>query len=113
MTLAPALDLTTSLQGDFDGGTLLTTQHTHCCLILCLILRGGQIAFVSPNTRRNMLPWSIGGVTHLPVNAKLRKMQQNTDRLVQLIGATTPDVPSQAPMPQASKRLLNACGIAT
>ena len=42
-----------------------------------------------------MLPWSIGGVTDLPANAKLGKMQQNTDRLVQLIGAATPDVPNQ------------------
>ena len=24
----------------WDGGALLTTQHTHFCLILCLILRG-------------------------------------------------------------------------
>ena len=64
---------------NFDGGTLMTTQHTHFCLILCLILRGGRVAFVSPNMRRYMLPWSIGGVTHLPADAKLPKMQQNTE----------------------------------
>ena len=55
------------------------TPHTHFCLILCLILRGGRVALVSPNMRRDMLPWSIGGVTHLPANAKLRKLQQNTN----------------------------------
>ena len=30
---------------------------------------------------------------------------------MQLIGAATPDVPDQTPMPQPSKRLLNACPI--
>ena len=50
-------------------------------------------------------------MTHMPANAKLCKMQQNTDRLVQLIGAATPNVPNQAPMPQASKQLLSACPI--
>ena len=44
-----------------DGGALLTTQHTHFCLILCLILRGGRVALVSPNMRWDMLPWCIGG----------------------------------------------------
>ena len=34
---------------------------------------------VSPNMRWHMLPWSIGGLMYLPANAKLRKMQQNTD----------------------------------
>ena len=58
-----------------------------------------------------MLPWSIGGVTDLPPSAKLGKMQQNTDQLVQLIGAATPDVPNQNPMPQPSKQLINACPI--
>ena len=48
-------------------------------------------------------------MTDLPANAKLRKMQQNTDGLVQLIGAATPNVPNQTPMPQPSKQLLNAC----
>ena len=35
-----------TLTTNCDGGTLLTTQHTHFCLILCLILRGGSVAFV-------------------------------------------------------------------
>ena len=48
-----------------------------------------------------MIPWSIGGLTDLPANAKLRKMQLNTDLLVQLIN----------PMPQSSKQLLNVCPI--
>ena len=39
-----------------------------------------------------MLPWSVGRVTDLPANAKLCKMQQNADLLVQLIGAATKDV---------------------
>ena len=30
---------------------------------------------------------------------------------MQLIGAAAPNVPNQAPMPQASKQLLNACGV--
>ena len=58
-----------------------------------------------------MLPWSIGGMTDLPTNAKLRKMQQNTDWPAQLIKATTPHVPDQTPMPKPSKRGLNACPV--
>ena len=58
-----------------------------------------------------MLQWSIGGVTDLLLDAKLVKMQQNTDWRVQLIGAATPYVPGQIPMPQPSKQLLNACPI--
>ena len=49
-----------------DGGAPLATQNTHFRLILCLILRGGRVALVSPNLRRDMLPWSVGGVTDLP-----------------------------------------------
>ena len=30
---------------------------------------------------------------------------------MQLIGAATPDVPNQTPMPQPSKQLLNACPV--
>ena len=51
------------------------------------------------------------GGEELPANAKLRKMQQNTDWGSQLIGAATPNVPNQTPMPQPSKQLLNACPI--
>ena len=54
-----------------DGGAPLATQNTHFRLILCLILRGGRVALVSPNLRRDMLPWSVGGVTDLPSDAKL------------------------------------------
>ena len=36
----------------------MATQNTHFRLILCLILRGGRVALVSPNLRRDMLPWS-------------------------------------------------------
>ena len=43
-----------------DGGALLATQHAHFCLILCLVLRGGRVALVSPNMRRDILPWSVG-----------------------------------------------------
>ena len=50
-----------------------------------------------------MLPWSVRGVTDLPADAKPCKMQQNADRLVQLIGAATLDVPNQTPMPEPSK----------
>ena len=58
-----------------------------------------------------MVPWPIRRVTDLPPNAKLREMQENTHGLVQLIRATTPDVPHQTPMPQLSKQMLNACPI--
>ena len=71
-----------TLTTNCDGGTLLTTQHTHFYLILCLILRGRRVALVSPNMRRDVLPWSLGGgggVAHLLANAQLRTMQQNTD----------------------------------
>ena len=51
------------------------------------------------------------GVTDLPPDAKLGEMQENADCLVQLIGAATPDVPNQTPMPQTSKQLLNAPGV--
>ena len=68
-----------TLIANCDGEALLATQHTHFCLILCLILRGGRVALVSPNLRRDMLPWSEGGVWDLPPDAKLCKMQQNTD----------------------------------
>ena len=47
----------------------------------------------------------------LPLNAKLREMQQKTHGLVQLIRATTLDVPNQTPMPQPSKQMLNVCPI--
>ena len=90
-----------------DGGALLTTQSTHIRLILSLILCGGQVAFISPNMRRDMAPWSIRRVTNLPPNAELREMQQNTHGLVQLMRAAAPDVPNQTPMPQLSKQMLN------
>ena len=92
-----------------DGGVLLTTQGTHICLIMSLILRGGQVAFITPNMRRDIVPWSLRRVTDLPPNAKLYEMQQNTHGLVQLIRAATLDVPNQTPMPQLSKQMLNAC----
>ena len=59
-----------------DSGALLAIKF---CLILCLILRGGRVALVGPNMRRDMLPWSIRGVTDLPPDAKLCKLQRNTD----------------------------------
>ena len=92
-----------------DGGALLTTQGTHICLILSFILRGGWVAFISPNMRRNMVPRSITRVTDPPPNAKMREMQQNTHRWVQLIRAATLDVPNQTPVPQLSKQMLNVC----
>ena len=60
-----------------DGGTPLATQNAHFRLILCFILRGGRVALVGPNLRRDMLPWSVGGVTDLPPDEKLSEMQQN------------------------------------
>ena len=70
------LALTTSC----DGVALLTTQGTHICLILSLMLRGGRVAFISPNMRRDMVPWSMRRVTDLPPNAKLREMEPPTGR---------------------------------
>ena len=58
-----------------------------------------------------MVPWSIRRVTDLPPNAKMFEMQQITHGLVQLIGAATPDVANQTPMPQLSKQMLNVCPI--
>ena len=100
-----------TLTTNCDGGALVTAQRTHFYLILSLILCGGQGALVRPNMRRNMVPWSKRRVADLPSNAKLRKMQQYTDGLVQLIRAATPNVPNQAPMPQTSKQLLTACAV--
>ena len=79
-----------------DGGAPPTTQGTHICLILSLILRGSRVAFISPNMREDMVPWSKRRVTDLPPNAKLCEMQQNTHGLVQLVRATTPNVPNHA-----------------
>ena len=64
-----------TLTTNCDGGALATTQHTHFYPILSTILRGGQVALVHPNMRRNMVPWSIRRMVDLPPNAKLRKMQ--------------------------------------
>ena len=54
-----------------DGGAPLATQHTHFYLILCLILRGGRVAFVGPNKTRDMLPWSVGGGDGLASKCKI------------------------------------------
>ena len=54
-----------------DGGAPLATQNTHFRLILCLILRGGRVAFVSPNLRRDMLPWSVGGATERAATSRI------------------------------------------
>ena len=54
-----------------------------------------------------MLPESIRRVVDLPPSAKLHEMQQTTHELVQLITATTPDVPNQTPMPLMSKGAKN------
>ena len=45
-----------------DGGGLLTTQGTHICLILSLILDGGSVAFISPNMRWSISPTGKGQV---------------------------------------------------
>ena len=87
-----------------DGGAFLTTQGTHICLISSFILCGSRVAFINPNIRRDMVPWSIRRVTDPPPNAKLREMQQNMHGLVQLIRAATTNVPNQTPMPQLSKQ---------
>ena len=84
-----------------DGGALLTTQGTHISLILSFILRGGRVAFISPNMRRDMVPWSIRRVTDWPPNAKMHEMQQNTHGLVQLIRAApaVSGVWAESPLP--------------
>ena len=63
------------------------------CLNLSFILSGSRVAFISPNMRRDMVPWSITRVTDLPPDAKLREMQQNMHGPAQLMRRTTPDVP--------------------
>ena len=51
--------------------------HTsHLCLILSIILCGSRVICIPPNLRRDMVPWSIRGVTDLPLNVEVRKMQQ-------------------------------------
>ena len=92
-----------------DSGVLLTIQGTPIYLILSFILGGGRVAFISPNMRQDMVPWSIMRVTDLPPNAKLRKTQQNTHGLVQLIRAATPDVPNQPPMPHLTVQTNAQC----
>ena len=52
-----------ALSTSCDGGALLTTHSTHICLILSFILHGGRVAFISPNMRRDMVPWSIKRAT--------------------------------------------------
>ena len=79
-----------------DGGAPLATQHTHFRLILCLILCGGPVALVSPNMRRDMLPWFVGGVTDLPADAKLCKMQlkgprDNVDSKIVPVSSIAPE----------------------
>ena len=54
-----------------NGGALLATQHTHFYLILCVILRGSRVALVSPNMRRDRLPWSVGGGDGLASGCKI------------------------------------------
>ena len=47
----------------------MTTQGTRIYLTLCLTLCGGRVAFISPNMRRDMVPWSISRVTDPPPDA--------------------------------------------
>ena len=68
--------------------------RAHCVGTACALrawhslslLHGGRVAFISPNMRRDMVPWSIKRVIDLPLNAKWHEMQQNTHALVQLLG---------------------------
>ena len=76
------------------GGALLTTQGTH----LYLILRGGRVAFIGPNMRRDMVPWSIKSTADLPPNAKLHEMQHNMHGLVHLSTAAMLDDESMSPI---------------
>ena len=45
-----------ALTTSYDGGALLTTQGTHICLILSLILHGGQVAYICPNQSNSTCP---------------------------------------------------------
>ena len=56
-----------TLTTDCDGGALVTIEHTHSYLILPFILRGGRVALVCPNMRRNIVPWSMRRVAELPL----------------------------------------------
>ena len=60
-----------------------------------------------------MLPWSTGGgggrLTYLQMQNCVKCNKIWTDRCNWW--AATPNVPNQAPMPQASKQLLNVCPI--
>ena len=89
---------------------LVAAQCTHIHLLPNIILRGTLNKFLCtlPNVRGYMFPWSVGTVTDLPPDAELRKVQQNSYRLTQLIGAATPNVLNQTPMPQMSEQLFNS-----
>ena len=56
-----------TLTTNCDGGTLLTTQHTNFCLILCLILHGGRVAFVK---QKSYITLAFSGV---PKGAKFKR----------------------------------------
>ena len=86
-----------------DGVAPVTTHDTHMCLISSLFLRGGWVAFISPNMMHDMVPWSMRTAIDLPPNAKLCEMQETMHGVVQLIRVATPT--------QLSKQLLNVCPI--
>ena len=91
---------------NYDGGVLSTTQSTHLCLMLSLILRGSWAAFITKHNAGH------GHMVHKendgPASKCLIKMQQNMHELVQLIKAAMVD---QTPMPRLSKQMLKACAL--
>ena len=56
------------------------TTHTHFCLILCLILRGGRVALVSPNMRRDMHPWESLTPTQGDTSCKYNGLRIEADK---------------------------------
>ena len=83
---ATPLSLTTA----YDGAMLLTTQGTHMCLILSLILHGRQVALaelLSPNLRRHMVSWSI---TRVAAGRSLTEKKSVPERVFPKKPAGTP-----------------------
>ena len=60
-----------------------------------------------------VFPQAIPRVPYLSLNQRLQQMQEYKHVLMQLCTGSPPYVPYDAPLPQACKRVLNACPIVT
>ena len=99
--------------GDTPRGSVCLERARHAISVLTILTlpqicpppeKPTQMDQSGPQMR-HIVPWSRRRATDLPPDAKLRKVQQNMHRLVQRIGAATPNVPYQTLMPQPSTRV--------